>query len=227
MGWAKRSNSPHLPVLNALQHCHTAIHGTPFHPVLTDLQYLADMYAVHAALEESLAAAADAEAAAAGADGGQGHQRLLSALDLFGLEQGLARSAALLHDLQRLLQQPGSAQQAQQQQQPAGSSAAPPLPASQQAAAYAAYIASLARLRTAAEGPEEEEQVGAGWLLGLWLAMCCHTLLLPCHAFACLPAAPCPSHSYSHHLLASLLPNFLHRRCCGCWPMPTQCISCT
>lgn len=137
-------------------------------PVMIDSQYLADMYAVHAALEESLAAAADAEAAAAGAAGGQGHQRLLSALDLFGLEQGLARSAALLHDLQRLSQQPGSAQhvQQQQQQQPAGSSAAPPLPATQQAAAYASYIASLARLRAAAEGPEEEEQVGAGRLLG-------------------------------------------------------------
>ncbi len=120
-------------------------------------QYLADMYAVHAALEESLAAAADAEAAAAGA---AGHQRLLSALELFGLEQGLARSAALLQDLQRLAQQPGSAQQAQQAAQ---SGAAQPLPPTQQAAAYAAYIASLARLRTSAEGPEEEGQVGLGW----------------------------------------------------------------
>ncbi|PRW60809.1 heme oxygenase [Chlorella sorokiniana] len=121
-------------------------------------QYLADMYAVHAALEESLAAVADAEAAAAGAAGaagGQGHQRLLSALELFGLEQGLARSTALLHDLQRLAQQEGSAQQAQQ---PAGGGAAQPLPPTQQAAAYASYVASLARLRGAAEGPEEEEQ---------------------------------------------------------------------
>ena len=135
-------------------------------------QYLADMYAVHAALEESLAAAADAEAAAAGAAGAAGHQHLLSALELFGMEQGLARSAALLQDLQRLAQQPGSAQQAQQAQQPGSaqqaqqaqqSGAAQPLPPTQQAAAYAAYIASLARLRTSAEGPEEEGQVGLGW----------------------------------------------------------------
>lgn len=125
------------------------------------LQYLADMYAVHAALEESLAAAADAEAAAAGAAGaagGQQHQRLLSALELFGLEQGLARSAALLQDLRQLAQQPGAAQQAQQA---ADGSSTSSLPASQQAAAYASYIASLARLRAAAEGKEEEEQVRA------------------------------------------------------------------
>lgn len=130
-------------------------------PPTLHTQYLSDMHAVHAALEESLAAAAGAQrqaaaAATAPADR-QRHERLLAALDLFGSEVGLARSAALLQDLQRL-SAAGSDSDQQQQQQASGGSQAPAA-ASQHAAAYAAYIASLARLCAAADGLEEEEQV--------------------------------------------------------------------
>lgn len=154
-------------------------------PSLLLRQYLTDMYAVHAVLEESLASAADAEAAdlaamaALAAPGRQRHERLLAALELFGLEAGLARSVALLQDWRRLravgTQQPScaSGQQEQQElehqqegQQPGsgggkGGHAASPAAATGHAAAYAAYIASLARLRGAAEGPDEEEQVSS------------------------------------------------------------------
>jgi hypothetical protein len=123
------------------------------------LQYLADLHAVHAALEASLATAAAAELAAGSSS------QVPAALELFSREQGFDRGSALLQDLQRLL----AAGQQEQAAASSGSSsgaaaasgaAALALPApTQHAAAYAAYIASLARLCTAAEGPAELEEV--------------------------------------------------------------------
>lgn len=127
--------------------------------------YLADLHAVHAALEDSLAAAEGAEVealAAAGDAAGDAvrHQQLLAALRLFGPSQGLARATALRQDLQRLAAQPQ--QEGQQEQQQQGGKVPPP---TQHAAAYASYLASLARQRRAAEGPQEEERVSAPLVL--------------------------------------------------------------
>lgn len=136
---------------------------------LASLQYLADLYAVHAGLERSMAQAAAALGGAAPA--GAPSTPLLSALQLFGPQQGLDRASALLHDLRRIVAR--SQQQGQGQAAVAGGvdggyggTSEDPPPPTQHAAALAAYLASLARLCRAAEGPDEEEQVGAGtcWL---------------------------------------------------------------
>ena len=174
------------------------------------------MHSVHAALEQSLAAAADAQrqaaAPAAPADRPR-RERLLAALELFGSQAGLARSAALLQDLQQFTAASGAGQQQQQQQAGGGQG---PAAASQHAAAYAAYIASLARLCAAADGPEEEEQVRC-WaaaseaggragthapLRGRRSAPAC--LLLP-RAPAC--CSRLPSHPRSSQALLRLLAN--------------------
>lgn len=121
------------------------------------VQYLADLYAVHADLERSVAQAAAALGSASPAAAAS-PSPLLCALRLFGPEQGLDRAGALLRDLQRIV-----ARSQQQEQQRAAAAAgygedyAPPAP-TQHAAALAAYLASLARLCRAAEGPAEEEQ---------------------------------------------------------------------
>lgn len=125
------------------------------------VQYLADLYAVHAGLERSMAQAAAALGGAAPA--GAPSTPLLSALQLFGPQQGLDRASALLHDLRRIVAR--SQQQGQGQAAVAGGvdggyggTSEDPPPPTQHAAALAAYLASLARLCRAAEGPDEEEQ---------------------------------------------------------------------
>lgn len=141
----------------------------PLHPASP--QYLADLYAVHADLERSMAQAAAALGSASPAAAAS-PSPLLCALRLFGPEQGLDRAGALLRDLQRI-----AARSQQQEQQRAAAAAgygedyAPPAP-TQHAAALAAYLASLARLCRAAEGPAEEEQVGA--------RVCCAWPRFPC-----------------------------------------------
>jgi hypothetical protein len=110
---------------------------------------------------------------------GSGSQRLLQALQLFGREQGLARSAVLQHDLQQLAAAGQQARQQMQQQQEqrcdtqpgrnkpgepgnAGGAGFPlPQPTSH-ADAYAAYLSGLARQCRTAEGAGQLEQVGPG-----------------------------------------------------------------
>jgi MoxR-like ATPase len=116
------------------------------------MQYLADLHAVHVALEESIAsAAAQLESADAAAAAGERQQQLRQALALFGPDLGLARAQALFEDMAAI---------DRQQQQPSSSGGnAAELPPTQHAAAYAAYLSSLARQCRAAEEPAEMEQV--------------------------------------------------------------------
>ncbi|EFN60042.1 expressed protein [Chlorella variabilis] len=124
------------------------------------VQYLADMHAVHAALESSIAgAAAQVSASSLAGLPQQRREQLLQALGLFGAARGLDRAAPLLQDLRRL----AARQQQQEASRGGGGGAAQgeysPPPAMQHAAAYAAYLASLARACRASEGPDELEQV--------------------------------------------------------------------
>lgn len=140
---------------------HTTAHAAIRPP--SAVQYLADMHAVHAALESSIAgAAAQVSASSLAGLPQQRREQLLQALGLFGAARGLDRAAPLLQDLRRL----AARQQQQEASRGGGGGAAQgeysPPPAMQHAAAYAAYLASLARACRASEGPDELEQVGRG-----------------------------------------------------------------
>lgn len=125
------------------------------------LQYLSDMHAVHAALEGSIARAAQEVAAPSSvAAGTQQQQRLLQWLGLFGAEQGLDRAEPLLQDLAAVRPQQEHISASSSSSSNGGSSSAHS--PTQHAAAYASYISSLGRLCRAAEGPQELEEVGLG-----------------------------------------------------------------
>ncbi|KAI3429555.1 hypothetical protein D9Q98_005643 [Chlorella vulgaris] len=121
------------------------------------LQYLSDMHAVHAALEGSIARAAQEVAAPSSvAAGTQQQQRLLQWLGLFGAEQGLDRAEPLLQDLAAVRPQQEHISASSSSSSNGGSSSAHS--PTQHAAAYASYISSLGRLCRAAEGPQELEE---------------------------------------------------------------------
>jgi hypothetical protein len=207
-----------------------APHPSPPPLPSTALQYLADLHAVHAALEASLATAAAAELAA-----GSGSQ-LPAALQLFSREQGFDRSSALLLDLQHVLaagqqEQDAASSSSSSSGAAAGSGAAALPPPTQHAAAYAAYIASLARLCTAAEGPAELTEVRRPVPLCACASVPVACLCLRLGAMAlghpspALPRQPtCGNERLSLPPISAAAPC---RRCCACWPTLTSCTSCT